>query len=133
MPERIISDASLAPDHLRSLRIERFLDHANGAGVAAPLNSATSPWSGSHGPAVTALIERAIDDDIDLATAYREARGRATTSSRRLPRRSGGSTSRRTPTGPTSMTAPLSSSTAYAKPHLLDQLRALLPMLWAVP
>ena len=49
-----------------------------------------------------------------------------------MPRRSGGSTSRRTPTGPTSTTAPPSSSTG-TRAAPFDQLRALLPTLWADP
>jgi hypothetical protein len=131
VPERIISDANLGPDHLRSMRIERFLDQAcrtesliRELGRFAVERIARA--------AVTALIERAIDDDTDLATAYRQLEEDDALIAA-LAEALGREHEPEDPDGAHLDDRSTELLHVLREPHRLDQLRALLPTLWADP
>jgi hypothetical protein len=131
VPERIISDASIAPAHLRSMRIERFLDQANGAeSLIRELGGFAVERIARA--AVTALIERAIDEDTDLATAYQQL-GDHDALIAALAEALGREHEQEDPDGAHIDDRAVELLDRLREPRLIDQLRMLLPTLWTDP
>ncbi len=130
-PERILSDADITSAHLRSLRVERFYDQARAAPLLRRALGEFAVERTARGT-LTALIDRAIDQHVDLAAAYRELEADEELISV-LATALGSERGEDEDAGPDLDVRLAELLHKLHDPRLLDELRAVIPALWEAP